>query len=445
MELPAPTFDDDPLPAPKIKRARRAGFSQSQAHVAYVVSSCNTRRSRWVAEMRGSIPEALVDLLPQQPSFADDTEHVVGIGLCSWSLTSPMESHTPAYGNDHCLCRLLQKRAGCLDDSPLVRYDFIDAVALDQPALLDSSCISASSVYDVCKGQRFGGTTFDDVLRRWKELVVNPSLFGTGVTIVHPRFASAICHKRLSTDFQLLRPRPLRLVFPDQPSKKVVKTWLQKREEGTRGHGFCAPPTPPPADPVINLIQKRHREYDSRWGNRKQEPQPRIRYNIDCLVDHMKCLPFLNRKDNIPAAGSALMRARLGPDASKMLDAGCEAVGVRSPGAKSLTNAIITLDITCMLIRREFNHKTETRWRYIFPDASPQARLELYGHIEDIVRNPEAQTRPVQIERNKSPLATLPHGFQSTHDKAVRTLKLQHRENGPTQIELRQCCLEVVI
>ena len=102
------------------------------------------------------------------------------------------------------------------------------------------------------------------------------------------------------------------------------------------------------------------------------------------------------------------------------------------------------LEVTSMLVGRQISHLPETRWRYLHPGASPQSRrLELYGFIEYIVRDPEHQPRPLTIETNTSPLCTLPHRYQSVQDKATRLLMLMHRESGPSETELRQATMEV--
>ena len=170
----------------------------------------------------------------------------------------------------------------------------------------------------------------------------------------------------------------------------------------------------------------------------------RIRYETEAVLDALDAIRFLKRKDSISEANVALMTATMGASMAERLQQEIVTNHVRVPGSFTLAKGIVNLDIACMLYRRELNHASATRWRYLHADASPQAHVEVYGFIEFMIRNPEGQAqRPFVIEKHRSPIATLPHGFQSVHDKAMRTLKLMHRETGPTEAELRVASDEV--
>jgi hypothetical protein len=427
-------LDDAPEVISQPKRRRVVARHTGGPWIVLIVASQNGKSSRFVPELR-QCSKPFDDMLPDiNTSYPPtDTTDIIGAGVCSWKLDS-----LSACDDDPQRTMLVSLLGAHTPDTPLLLYDYSAAIRFDNPISCERSSLQLDELTKSCVGATCNGVDWQCTLRSWCSTYSTSRPLGS--VVVDSRIASALSVQALKRDLQIIRPRPLRLVFHGSPSSAVMRSFAENLANTDYD------PLPPPNTSLVveNMIKPRHSKQDWHWGKSNATKFDHIKFEVPALIDAVEASTFLRRKDSISPANNALNRSRFGAAVADTLDGIAEAEGVRVPGRVAVSRAIVKLDSTAMLVRRVENHRPETRWRYLHPDASPQLRLELFAYIEYIIRNPESQTtRPFAIEELIGPIATLAHGHQSVEDKAMRLLHQLHRENGPTENELRQATLEV--
>lgn len=141
------------------------------------------------------------------------------------------------------------------------------------------------------------------------------------------------------------------------------------------------------------------------------------RFDPEAIVDGLLASEFLKDRGSLRAASSACLQLALGSDGRERVQAALRRAGFAATSRSLLYRAGPRFDIACMLARRESNRAPAQRWRYVLPDASPQAGLELLGLVEEvIVQSPGGG---LLHDRRLLPLTSLGHAHHGAVDKGA--------------------------